>query len=87
MVGRDGMVRVFEDSLDDVDASFVQKILRGLDVVHTQNSVCGYPDDISFFALADASQGQTFLDAHELVFRETHASGFLEKVNVRVDFR
>jgi hypothetical protein len=28
--GRDGMVRVFEDSLDDVDALFVQKIPMGL---------------------------------------------------------
>ncbi len=39
--GRDGMVRVLEDSLDDVDALFVQKILHGLDVVHMQSSLCG----------------------------------------------
>ena len=38
--GRDGMVRVFEDFLDDVDALFVQKILHGLDVVHMQSSLC-----------------------------------------------
>ncbi len=30
--GRDGVVWVFEDSLDDVDALFVQKVLHGLDV-------------------------------------------------------
>ncbi len=59
---RDGMVRVFEDSLDDVDALFVQKILHGLDIVHTQSSLCGYSlfcACIPFFALvdADASKG------------------------------
>jgi hypothetical protein len=27
--GRDGMVRVFEDSLDDVEAFFIQKIFHG----------------------------------------------------------
>ncbi len=37
--GRGGMVRVFEDSLDDVDALFVKKILHGLDVVVTQSSL------------------------------------------------
>jgi hypothetical protein len=37
--GHDGMVRVFKDSLDDVDALFVQKILHGLDVVHMQSSL------------------------------------------------
>ncbi len=49
--GRDGMVRVFEDSLDDVDALFVQKILHGLYVVHTQSSLYGYSDDVVVLAL------------------------------------
>ena len=44
--GRDGVVRVFKDTLDDVDALFVQKVLHGLDVVHSQGSVCGYSDDV-----------------------------------------
>ncbi len=45
--GRDGMVRVIENSLDDFDALFVQKIiLRGLDVVHTQSSLCGFSNDV-----------------------------------------
>ncbi len=44
--GCDWVVRVFEDSLDDIDALFIQKILHGLDVVHTQSSLCGYPDDV-----------------------------------------
>ncbi len=39
--GRDGMVRVFEDSLDDPDALFVQKILHGLDDVYMQSLLCG----------------------------------------------
>ncbi len=43
---RDGMVRVFEDSLDDVDALFVQKNLHGLDILHTQSSLCGFSDDV-----------------------------------------
>ncbi len=43
---RDGMVRVFENSLNDVDALFIQKILHGLEVVHTQSSLCGYSDDV-----------------------------------------
>ncbi len=45
--GRDGVVRVFEDSLDDVDAFLVQqKVPYGLDVVHTQSPLCGYSDDV-----------------------------------------
>ena len=44
--GRDGMIRVFEDFLDDVDALFVQKIFHELDVVQTQSSLCKYSDDI-----------------------------------------
>ncbi len=36
---RDGMVGFFEDSLDDVDALFIQKILHRLDVVHMQSSL------------------------------------------------
>jgi hypothetical protein len=43
--GRDGVIWVFEDSLDDVDAFLVQKVPYGLDVVHTQSSLCGYSDD------------------------------------------
>ena len=44
--GRDGVVRVFKDTLDDVDGLFVQKVLHGLDVVHSQGSVCGYSDNV-----------------------------------------
>ncbi len=39
--GRYRMVGILEDSLDDVDALFVQKIIQplGLDVVHMQSSL------------------------------------------------
>jgi hypothetical protein len=66
--GSDGMVRVFEDSLDDVDALFVEKIPIGLmlctcralsvdnPMTFRKRRCCGC---ISFFALvnADASKG------------------------------
>ena len=37
--GRDRVVGVLEDSLNDVDTLFVQKTLHGLDDVHTQRWV------------------------------------------------
>ncbi len=58
---RDRVLGIFDNSLNDVDALFIQKILHGLDVVHTlmtfrKRRCCGC---ISFFALvdADASRG------------------------------
>jgi hypothetical protein len=42
------------------------------------------PEIKSYDVLA---QGQAFVDAHELIFREIHASEFPEKFNVRVGFR
>ena len=44
--GRDRVVGIVENSLNDVDALFIQKILHGLDVVHTQSFLCGYTDDV-----------------------------------------
>ena len=45
-IGRYRVVGILEDSLNDVDALFVQKVFHGLDVVHMQSSLCGYADDV-----------------------------------------
>ena len=48
---RDRVVGILENSLNDVDALFIQKILHGLDVVHMQSSLCGYTNDVQEAAL------------------------------------
>ena len=45
-IGRNRVVGILEDSLNDVDALFVKKVFHGLDVVHLQSSLCGYADDV-----------------------------------------
>ena len=48
---RDRVVGILENSLNDVDALFIQKILHGPDVVHMQSSLCGYTNDVQEAAL------------------------------------
>jgi hypothetical protein len=48
--GRDQVV-VLDNCLNDVEALFIQKILDGLDVVHTHSSLCGYSDYVQEAAL------------------------------------